>query len=268
MHKPPLESDWKVYSKRIAVWRDRYLARRNAEILAIFTDEARTPSEQFWDTKEEMDEEARILHDSLGRFARSQMRTNLLVMYQRHGGRRGPGGVQRRIAGVGVGGCGVGLQITLYKKSKTGGKMKKVETGPIISFGYWVQQRRPGSGLTRPGIGRAGSIVRPVQSKRLDRDERRPSSQIAALLADHLLIPEGERERFIGMARGEFVATPISLPDLASLPPFLWPLCENAKNTPSASGGTRAMKVLNLTPTVCVSDGWQWRHCLHHGRGR
>ena len=83
MHKPPLESDWKVYSKRIAEWRDRYLARRNAEILAIFTDETRTPSEQFWDTKEEMDEEARILHDSLGRFARSQMRTNILVMYRR-----------------------------------------------------------------------------------------------------------------------------------------------------------------------------------------
>ena len=83
MHKPPLESDWKVYSKRIAAWRDRYLARRNAEILAILTDEARTPTAQFWDTYEKMEKEARILDDSLGRFARSQMRTNILVMYRR-----------------------------------------------------------------------------------------------------------------------------------------------------------------------------------------
>lgn len=77
------ESDWQVYRKRIAEWRDRYLARRNAKFRAILSDQARTPTEQFWDAKEEMDKEAHRLEESLGRFARSQMTLNLLAMYQR-----------------------------------------------------------------------------------------------------------------------------------------------------------------------------------------
>ena len=83
MYSQPLESDWKVYRKRVAEWRDRYLSRKNVEILAILTDEARMPTAQFWDTYEKMEKEARLLDDSLGRFARSQMMTNLMVMYQR-----------------------------------------------------------------------------------------------------------------------------------------------------------------------------------------
>jgi tetratricopeptide (TPR) repeat protein len=61
----------------------------------------------------------------------------------------------------------------------------------------------------------------PVTIKKIERDERRPSQQIAALLADHLLIPDADRDAFMRMARGEFVATAISSRDLVSLPAFL-----------------------------------------------
>ena len=82
MYKPPLESDWKVYRSRTAAWRDRYLARKNAEILAILTDQARTPTAQFWDTKEEMAQVARQLQDCLDPHARSKMSIHLLTMVQ------------------------------------------------------------------------------------------------------------------------------------------------------------------------------------------
>lgn len=81
MNRKPIESDWKVYRERIGDWRDRHLARKNAEILAILTDEARAPTEQFWHAMEKMEKEARIVDTSFGRFARSQMEFNLVKMY-------------------------------------------------------------------------------------------------------------------------------------------------------------------------------------------
>ncbi|MCB9157638.1 MAG: AAA family ATPase [Caldilineaceae bacterium] len=99
--------------------------------------------------------------------------------------------------------------------------MKTVESNEIISFGYWVQQRRMALDLTRPALARKVSCS-PSTIKKIERDERRPSRQIATLLAEQLLIPLPERERFIAMARGEFVPTPLSAPELISLPSFLW----------------------------------------------
>lgn len=99
--------------------------------------------------------------------------------------------------------------------------MDKQTTDDIVSFGYWVQQRRLALKLTRPALARQVNCS-PSTIKKIERDERRPSRQIAGLLADHLLIPGHERVRFIDMARGVFVATPLSTPD--SIPPsFLWP---------------------------------------------
>jgi adenylate cyclase len=90
----------------------------------------------------------------------------------------------------------------------------------IVSFGYWVQRRRKVLDLTRPELARRVGCS-PVTVKKIERDERRPSRQIAELLADHLLIPDKDRDKFIRMARGEFVASSMSSPDLFSLPAFL-----------------------------------------------
>ncbi|MEZ4657029.1 MAG: AAA family ATPase [Caldilineaceae bacterium] len=101
-------------------------------------------------------------------------------------------------------------------------KIRSRQSHEIISFGYWVQQRRLALDLTRPALARKVNCS-PSTIKKIERDERQPSRQIAALLADHLLIPQRERERFIAMARGEFVPTPLTAPALISLPSFLWP---------------------------------------------
>ncbi len=112
--------------------------------------------------------------------------------------------------------------------------MKMVQSGDIVSFGDWVQQRRQALDLTRPALARQISCS-PSTIKKIERDERRPSRQIAALLADQLLIPASDQDRFLAMARGEFVATPLGAPNLISMPPFL---------RPSADRGDRAFTPL------------------------
>ncbi len=80
----PLESDWKVYSKRVSEWRDRYLAEKNRQIMAVLSDAGKTPTDQFWDAKEMMENEARILEDCLGHYSRSNMLFSLMSMFH-HG---------------------------------------------------------------------------------------------------------------------------------------------------------------------------------------
>lgn len=94
------------------------------------------------------------------------------------------------------------------------------ETQTPISFGEWVQQRRLALDLTRPALARQVGCS-PITIKKIERDERRPSRQIAALLADQLVIPDQDRKYFIQMARGEYLPSPLSAPNIISLPPFL-----------------------------------------------
>lgn len=87
----------------------------------------------------------------------------------------------------------------------------------IVSFGEWLQKRRNQLGLTRAGLARQVGCST-ITIKKIERDERRPSIQIAELLAEHLQIPTADREDFIRRARGEFVErfgapTEISLAD-------------------------------------------------------
>ena len=77
-----IKSDWKTFSKRVPEWRERYLNGKNTEIVAILTDESRTPTEQFWDAKERMEKEARILTDCLDGHSKSSMFTYILVMFR------------------------------------------------------------------------------------------------------------------------------------------------------------------------------------------
>src|SRR5215510_9670061 len=70
------------------------------------------------------------------------------------------------------------------------------------SFGYWVRRRRKALDLTQADLARrVGCAVVTIQ--KIEAEERRPSSQIAALLAEHLRIPPGERTDFLASARGE-----------------------------------------------------------------
>jgi hypothetical protein len=83
MEWKPLESDWKTFRKRVPEWRERYLQRKNEEIIGLFTDESKTPTERFWDARKKIQEEAKILVNCLVGHSRSKMRRYLLLMYGR-----------------------------------------------------------------------------------------------------------------------------------------------------------------------------------------
>ena len=70
------------------------------------------------------------------------------------------------------------------------------------TFGEWLRGQREVRKLTRDDFAnRVGCSV--VMLRKLEGDERRPSKQIAELIANTLDIPTAERETFIRVARGE-----------------------------------------------------------------
>ena len=88
------------------------------------------------------------------------------------------------------------------------------------SFGAWVRNRRQAMSWTRTELAKKIGCA-PVTIKKIESDERKPSRQIAELLAEHLLIPRVERERFINMARGFQVNPADRLHASLRIPPYL-----------------------------------------------
>ena len=84
MTQRPLESDWKIFSKNVPVWRERYLARKNSEISELLSDPNKTPTEQFWEALELMKDESKILRNCFDGHSRSKMEMSLLLMLK-HG---------------------------------------------------------------------------------------------------------------------------------------------------------------------------------------
>src|SRR4051812_48547396 len=92
----------------------------------------------------------------------------------------------------------------------------------IFSFGDWVRRRRKALDLTQDELApRAGCAVSMI--RKIELDERRPSKQLAALLADALELPDAERERFLRAARAELATDQLALPNatVPSAPPAL-----------------------------------------------
>lgn len=68
------------------------------------------------------------------------------------------------------------------------------------SFGTWLRQRRKEQGIKPDELAELIGCS-PVTLQKVEAGERRPSRQIALLLADYLRIPPDEREAFITFAR-------------------------------------------------------------------
>jgi predicted ATPase/DNA-binding XRE family transcriptional regulator len=80
------------------------------------------------------------------------------------------------------------------------------------SFGMWLTLRRQSLRLQRTELAkRIGCAA--VTLRKIEADERRPSRQIAALLAEQLAIPPEERETFIRVARGELQVDRLPAPN-------------------------------------------------------
>ena len=91
------------------------------------------------------------------------------------------------------------------------------------SFGNWIKRRRKALDLTQQELARkvgcSSSLIFKIES-----DERRPSRQIAELLAQHLEIPVEERDLFLKVARQEkavdgleAIHTPLSIHEPVSI---------------------------------------------------
>ncbi len=85
------------------------------------------------------------------------------------------------------------------------------------TFGEWLRQRREGLDLTRSELARcAGCSVSAL--RKIETGERRPSKQLAELLAKCLDIPAEDRATFIRAARGELRSDRLGSPALALIP--------------------------------------------------
>lgn len=90
------------------------------------------------------------------------------------------------------------------------------------SFGYWVRRRRLALDLTQAELGRrAGASAAAI--RKIEADERRPSRELAELLASALGVPDGERAAFLRAARGvasvEHLSAAAELSARPALPP-------------------------------------------------
>jgi tetratricopeptide (TPR) repeat protein/transcriptional regulator with XRE-family HTH domain len=71
-------------------------------------------------------------------------------------------------------------------------------------FGRWVARRRKLLDLTQDDLARKVNCSLSMLRK-IERDERRPSDQLAELLADHLAIDGSQRASFLSLARGKYI---------------------------------------------------------------
>jgi predicted ATPase/DNA-binding XRE family transcriptional regulator len=79
------------------------------------------------------------------------------------------------------------------------------------SFGAWVRQRRRALDLTQAALARLVGVAK-ITVQKIEADARRPSHQVAELLAAQLQIPERDRAAFLAVARGERVADQLHAP--------------------------------------------------------
>jgi len=81
----------------------------------------------------------------------------------------------------------------------------------MASFGYWVRRRRKALDLTQEQLAQQVGCAE-VTIKKIEADERRPSRQIAACLADCLQIAPEARAAFVQAARGELATDRLDMP--------------------------------------------------------
>lgn len=76
-----------------------------------------------------------------------------------------------------------------------------------VSFGEWLKRRRRGMGLTQQQLA-ARINYSTITLKKIEAEERRPSPEIVARLAEIFNIPQSEQIAFLRFARGDWTLAP------------------------------------------------------------
>jgi hypothetical protein len=76
------EADWRNYKSIVPGLRERYLSACNEELIGLLACKSLTPTENFWNANERMDEIRGILRDCLDDHRRSRMLGNLMLMHR------------------------------------------------------------------------------------------------------------------------------------------------------------------------------------------
>ena len=71
-----------------------------------------------------------------------------------------------------------------------------------VTFGQWLKQRRKLLDLTQAELAKTLNCST-INIRKIEADERKPSRQVASLLADFLEIPDQDRELFVSFSRSE-----------------------------------------------------------------
>src|SRR3990172_5467406 len=100
------------------------------------------------------------------------------------------------------------------------------------SFGYWGERRRKALDLTQADLARrvgcSTGLIRMIEA-----DTRRPSRQIAELLAEQLALPPDERAAFFKAARGEVAVHRLAAPTPSADAPLPRPPAHHPHNLPA-----------------------------------
>lgn len=127
------------------------------------------------------------------------------------------------------------------------------------SFGYWIRRQRKALDLTQAQLAElVGCAV--ITVKKMESEERRPSQEMAELLAKHLGISEDKIDIFLAAARGKL---------LDAEPPVRTPLSTASPQADSAF--TMAQATLSeLPPLVGRDSEWEtllsiWNNVMEKG---
>jgi transcriptional regulator with XRE-family HTH domain len=100
------------------------------------------------------------------------------------------------------------------------------------SFGDWLKERRKALDLTQDELAqRAGCSV--FALRKIESGERRPSKQLAGLLAGALQISDDDKPTFIRVARGDLTAERLQT------------------SQPNSKPASSSPQRLHLLPTIC-----------------
>jgi predicted ATPase/DNA-binding XRE family transcriptional regulator len=84
----------------------------------------------------------------------------------------------------------------------------QIQSAPVSTFAQWVKERRKGLDLTQAELAElVGCSL--ITIAKIESGERRPSKQIAELMAQHLRVPEEHRDAFVDFARGQTEVPPL-----------------------------------------------------------